>query len=256
MTLKYYLTLSKMLFMIFVLVLIFQFDVSVGNYKYRLTQVQKENRKMREEILVIGGQGLKMTEEERLNINELVEKYQKKRALNQYDWRYKEIGYPVIDPKLAYITCEAGWRKINNEWENVKSIDIKQVNTLKIPASISGFARVSKHKVYGYNVLIEGLVIMANELNKKEIKRVKIRVSHLSKIYINDGQWIKKGDIVGLQGCSGRVAIYDYRKDCYREITEYERNIGMGIHLDFELYIDGYLRNPLASSKRGQSVPL
>lgn len=42
MTLKYYLTLGKMLFLIFVLVLIMQFDISIGNYKYRLTQAQKE----------------------------------------------------------------------------------------------------------------------------------------------------------------------------------------------------------------------
>lgn len=254
--LKFYIKPLQMLGVILFLLFVIQLNINYEYSKKVNKQLVAENDKMKEEILVIGGASLKMTESERLNINELVNRYQQNRALSQYKWRYEEIGYPVIDPKLAYITCEAGYRKINNKWENVNSIDIKQVNTLEVPASISGFARVSKHDVYGYNILIEGLVVMKNELNKPEIKKVKVKVSHLSKIYVNDGQWVNKKDVIALQGNSGRVATWDYRKGYYREVTEYERSFGLGVHLDFEIYIDGILRNPLFTSKEGKTPKL
>lgn len=253
--LKFYFTLLKMFGIILFLLFVIQLNI---NYEYSL-RVNKElvieNDKMKQNILVLGGYGLQITEAERLDINELVERYQQYRALSQYKWRYEEIGFPV-DPKLSYITCEAGSRFIGGKWETANSIDIKQVNSLDILASINGFARVSKHSIYGYNILIEGFIVMRNELNQKEIKKVKVRVSHLSKIYVNDGQWVKQGEIIGLQGNSGRCAIYDYKLGYYREITEYERSLGLGCHLDFEIYIDGFLRNPLLTSKEGKPVKL
>ena len=255
MTLKYYLTLVKMLFMIFVLVLIMQFDISIGNYKYRLAEAQKETLELKKNIVALGGLGLPLTEIEKAEAIEIANEYQDQHGLERYEWKYPEILCPV-DIKDSYVTSECGNRIINGNVENAKSIDVKQKNKLDIKASIDGFCRVTKDNIYGYNILIENLVMMEDELGDRKINKVKVRLSHLSKIFVKDGQWIKKGKRVAYMGNTGRCATFDYNRKAWREITEHERRLGYGMHLDIEIEINGYLRNPFANSTFGRQIKL
>ena len=246
MTLKYYLTLGKMLCMIFVLVLIFQFDVSVGNYKYMLSQAQKENGKLKDNIFAIGGKGLPV-EEDAL---EVAKQYKKEHDINKYKWKYKELAKPIEN---GYITSETGIRRINGIMENAKSTDWKA--DLDITVSSGFFGKVEEvgySDIYGNYIILKGMVVMELIKDKPEIVKVEIRYSHLSQIFVIEGEYVQKGQEIGYIGNSGRCATWDDRLGIWREITEKERGEGFGTHLDIELKINGYLRNPFANSTFGR----
>ncbi len=240
---KKYLYLLISILLLFSYYSIISFNCAINYY----VKMEKENFDFKKDISAIGGLGLSITDLEKSNAIELTDKYQNKFGLNNFGWTYIEIGYPV-DPNTSYITSQYGIRYINGKKEDHKSIDIKQKYSLKVKSSINGICRINYNKSYGYNVTIKNFIIMKNALGKKQICKVKIRLSHLSRIDVKDGQWIKKDEIVGLMGNSGRCAIYDEKLKIWREITVNERNMGIGVHLDFELEINGYKRNPFYTS--------
>jgi murein DD-endopeptidase MepM/ murein hydrolase activator NlpD len=249
MTLKYYLTLGKMLFMIFVLILIFQFDISVGNYKYRLAQKEKENLVLKQNIVAIGGFGLK-PEIETKEALEIAKQYKKEHNINKYKWKYKELAKPIEN---GYITSETGERRINGELENSKSTDWKAELDITVDAGFFGkVEEVGYSDIYGNYIILKGMVLMELIKDNPEIKKIEMRYSHLSQIFVSKGKYVQKGQEIGYIGNSGRCATWDDRRGIWREITEKERGEGYGTHLDIELKINGYLRNPFANSTFGK----
>lgn len=244
--------------LILVFILYNTFIITKNYYIYSQKEISKintENSYLKKNINAIGGLGLDIKELDKYNNEEITNVYFKKHGLINYGWKYKEIGYPV-DPKSSYITSEVGERCINNNYEISKSIDIRQVYSLEIVSPIEGFCKVGQSKIYGNNIIIENEIYMINEIGEKELYKVKIRLSHLSKILISDNQWIRKGDIIAYMGNSGRCAIFDSQLGYWREITENERELGYGVHLDLEVNINGYLRNPVINSTFNKIIRL
>jgi murein DD-endopeptidase MepM/ murein hydrolase activator NlpD len=232
--------------MIFVLVLIFQFDISIGNYKYRLTQVQKENKKLKDNIFAIGGKGLPVDE----NALEIARKYKKEHNIKQYKWKHKELAKPIEN---GYITSETGVRYINGEMEDSKSTDWKAEMDITVNGGFFGkIEEVGYSDIYGNYIVLKGLVLMELIKGKPKIEKVEIRYSHLSQIFVLEGEYIKKDQEIAYIGNSGRCATWDDNQEIWREITEYEREEGYGTHLDIELKINGHLRNPFANSTFGK----
>jgi murein DD-endopeptidase MepM/ murein hydrolase activator NlpD len=225
---------------------------NINTYNNDLTE---ENEFLKKNISVIGGLGLDITELDRNTAEELSNKYQEIHSLSNYIWKYKEIGYP-INPKNSYVTSEYGLRYINNRRENARSVDMRQIDSLETFASINGICKVGYDKIYGNNIIIEGTIDMENAFGEIEQHSVIIRLSHLSRILIKDKQYVNKGDLIGYIGNSGRCATYNYRERAWKTITEHQRQLGYGVHLDFELIINGYKRNPFATSTFKKTVSL
>jgi len=250
MTLKYYTTLCKMITAIVVLIVIMNYNISNHNNKYMLEQKEKENLVLKRNIVAIGGQGLKPEKIETKEALEAARSYKRDHDIIKYKWKYTELAKPIEN---GYITSETGIRRINGKIENAKSTDWKADLDITVSGGFFGkIEEVGYSEIYGNYIILKGLVLMELIKGKPRIERIEMRYSHLSQIFVEAGEYIRKGQEIAYIGNSGRCATWDDELQMWREITEYERGQGFGTHLDVEVRINGYLRNPFANSTFGK----
>ncbi|MBB6454447.1 murein DD-endopeptidase MepM/ murein hydrolase activator NlpD [Salirhabdus euzebyi] len=96
-----------------------------------------------------------------------------------------------------------------------KGIDIAGVSNKTIYAADTGVVTSSGFRSNGYG----------NRIEIDHQNGFKTTYSHLSAIYVSPGQTVKKGQAIGLMGATG---------------------YSTGIHLHFEMYLNGSLTNPLS----------
>lgn len=248
--LKFYIKLLQMFGVILFLLFVIQLN---NNYEYSKKvnkQLVERNKKLEENIFAIGGQGLPVNED----ALEVAKKYKKDHDIKKYKWKYKELAKPIEN---GYITSETGIRRINGIIENSKSTDWKAEMDITVNSGFFGqIKEVGYSDIYGNYIILKGLVLMELIKEKPEIVKVEIRYSHLSQIFVLEGEYIQRGEEIAYIGNTGRCATWDESKGIYRVITEKERGKGYGTHLDIELKINGYLRNPFANSTFGKQVRL
>lgn len=203
----------------------------------KIINLNAENESLKKDINAIGGLGVSFEEINDFDSKEIIDLYLGKHGIDKYDWKYPEIEKPV---EVAFVTSEKGDSRPEGEHTGT---DFKTINTLKTTAGIDGFCKVGYDKYKGYNVTITNFVVMTNAVGNKEIKKVEIIYEHLSKILVKDRQWIKKKEIIGYIGNSGKCMIYDTKIKKWRDITSNERKAGYGSHLHFEVKINGVSKN-------------
>lgn len=249
---KFYFTLGFVT--IIILFLLYVIDLN-NNFEYSKKvnkQLVERNKKLEENIFAVGGMGLKPEEAE--DALEVAKQYKSRHDITKYKWKYKELAKPIEN---GYITSETGVRRINGILENVKSTDWKAEMNISVNGGFFGKVKeVGYSDIYGNYIIIQGLVKMELIKDKPEIVKIEMRYSHLSQVFVIEGEYIQKGQEIAYIGNSGRCATWDNKKGIWRTITEYERGQGRGTHLDIELRVNGYLRNPFANSTFGKQVRL
>ncbi|MBX7541661.1 M23 family metallopeptidase [Qipengyuania sphaerica] len=94
-----------------------------------------------------------------------------------------------------------------------KGVDLAAPTGTPIYATADGFvSKAERYSSYGNYVAIE------------HGARIQTRYAHMSRIAVADGSWVKKGDIIGYVGSTGRST---------------------GPHLHYEVRIDGQAVNPV-----------
>ncbi len=104
------------------------------------------------------------------------------------------------------------WHPVFEEWRKHTGLDFAMDGGTPISSIQNGIVETIPNS-YGYG----NFVIISNE-------KYVSRYAHLSKIYIKDGQFIKKGQLIGEVGTTG---------------------ISTGNHLHLELFVDGEMVDPM-----------
>ena len=102
-------------------------------------------------------------------------------------------------------------------------LDFKAKRGTPVYAPADGIVRIASRK-YGFGLLVELQHGRGFFPGKKKSVRYRTRFAHLSKIEVRRGQKIKRGDLIGLVGSTGRST---------------------GPHLHYEIIINGRRTNPL-----------
>jgi murein DD-endopeptidase MepM/ murein hydrolase activator NlpD len=197
-----------------------------------LANLEKEIQEKDKIIAVsaIGGGG---TEIDMSNID--YEKHIKFKIKNYnlllYKWRFEEIGYPVEYPGESFITCaygEFGSRILNREGNFHYGIDMYSPYSFKVIAVKDGTVDiVNTNDTHGHHVRIAHLGRIKDS-----------KVSHLTESYVKVGQFVKKGELIGMKGGTGS------KKWC------------KGIHLHFEIRDEKGAVNPLMDSRYKKTVEI
>jgi murein DD-endopeptidase MepM/ murein hydrolase activator NlpD len=134
-----------------------------------------------------------------------------------------------IKPVIGWISSKFGYRKhpIFKRYIKHTGVDIAAPRGYKIKASDSGLIIVSgrKKQYKGYGKII----IIDHGRRTTDGKRVSTIYAHMSRIFAKEGQFVKKGDTIGLVGSTG---------------------YSTGPHLHFEIRENGIPINPLKYIKR------
>lgn len=248
MTIKYYLTLVKMLFVLFVLIGFMQLDVSITNYKYllarkekQLTQEKTKNRYRIDQVSKVAqniaiqypaiGRAMDdvlhdLKEGNMYKIDQkiadlpeemqsmIIEKKITNYGLKHYTMFDKDYDFPV-NQNTGYVPDiygEFGWRPRvfdeetyeyiykesikNKDWVIHGANDIVSPEDPRVLASNKGtIKKIGTDKSGGRYI-----VIYHQEKGKK-LRRTKY--FHLSEIYVEKGQEVKKGEVIGLIGNTG-----------------------------------------------------
>ena len=126
-------------------------------------------------------------------------------------------GADYSAPRLPYISSDFGWRRdpITKELRMHKGLDMPGALGSPIYATANGVVREAKWRgSYGFLVEIE------------HSKSVRTRYAHLSRINVVPRQRVRRNDIIGLMGTTGRST---------------------GSHLHYEIFIDGIAVDPKPS---------
>ena len=102
-------------------------------------------------------------------------------------------------------------------------IDFRARRGTPVYAPADAVVRIASRKS-GFGLLVELLHGRGFYPGKKKSVRFRTRYAHLSKIKVKQGQHVKRGDIIGLVGSTGRST---------------------GSHLHYEMIINGRRKNPL-----------
>lgn len=208
--------------------------LELNNQKYKET-----NKQLSEAIQLIGIGGHGEKTNKKVKIDNIIEK----QGLKNYEWRYKDIAFPLKE-ESTYITSEFNEIRYNlnqQKFFEVKSIDMKCVDDDRVRAGIDGICRVGHDNVYGNFIIIKN-------------GKYEIQYSHLERVDVEEDQVVKTNDIIGIVGNSGHCMIYDYRLKKWRDIKEYERDMGRGKHLDMQVKINGISKNIFANSLHGNEL--
>jgi murein DD-endopeptidase MepM/ murein hydrolase activator NlpD len=154
------------------------------------------------------------------NREQMTESKIERHGLLLYHWIYPEIAYPVMDPANAFISSERGPRYITG-WEMHDGIDIVSRFDYRVIAGMDGTADLGDNRIFGNYVTISGVKVL-------------LQYSHLSKVMVGPGKPVKRGEVIGLIGNTGRT-------------------FGRP-HLDFMIWIDGQLVNPVSNSTYRKEV--
>jgi len=121
----------------------------------------------------------------------------------------------VIENWKVHVTSEFGWREdpITKKTSYHSGIDIGVATGTPIYAAADGTVLYTKKLSTGY-----GWHVVINHGGK-----VTTLYAHCSKIFVSDGQSVKKGDKIATVGSTGRST---------------------GPHLHMEVQVDGVLKNP------------
>jgi murein DD-endopeptidase MepM/ murein hydrolase activator NlpD len=148
-----------------------------------------------------------------------------------YKWRFEEIGYPVEYPGESFITGfggEFGSRILNGKGNFHYGIDMYSPYSFKVIAVKDGTVDiVNTNDTHGHHVRI------AHSGRIKDSK-----VSHLTESYVEIGQFVKKGELIGMKGGTGS------KEWC------------TGVHLHFEIRDKKGAVNPLMDSRYKKTVEI
>lgn len=124
-----------------------------------------------------------------------------------------------IDPRHFWVSSLFGPRKNPSGWGFHRGLDMAAVKGTPVRAAASGQVVEVRHDVHGY-----GKMILLEHTN-----RYQTRYAHLDKIFVQPGQQIERGSIIGRVGATGNV-----------------RSMGFdGSHLHFEVRVSGRTINPI-----------
>ncbi|MFH2060000.1 MAG: M23 family metallopeptidase [Pseudomonadota bacterium] len=142
-----------------------------------------------------------------LDFDDLIKLLEKKRNLL--------ASTPSIKPVTGWITSEFGYRTspFTGQREFHSGLDIANINGTKIIATANGRISYAARKMY-----IGNLVVIDHGYGRVT------RFGHLEKILVKEGQEVKRGDVIGLLGNTGRST---------------------GPHVHYEVKINGTPVNPI-----------
>ncbi|MFM9898048.1 M23 family metallopeptidase [Sphingorhabdus sp.] len=133
-------------------------------------------------------------------------------ALTRMEPRRRGTDYSA--PRMPHISSDFGWRRdpITKELRVHKGLDMPGVLGSPIYATANGVVREAKWRgSYGFLVEIQ------------HSKIVRTRYAHLSRTNVAPGQRVRRNDIVGFMGSTGRST---------------------GSHLHYEIYLNGIAVDP------------
>ena len=141
---------------------------------------------------------------------------------NQSFWRHTPTVIPLRSRALS---DRYGMRKdpFTKKREYHAGIDFRAKRGAPVHAPADGTVRIAERK-RGFGLLVELQHGRGFFPGKKNSVRYRTRFAHLSKIKVRRGQKIKRGDLLGLVGSTGRST---------------------GPHLHYEIIINGRRTNPL-----------
>ena len=142
-------------------------------------------------------------------------------------WRQTPTTIPI---RSRAISDRYGMRvdPFTKKRENHGGIDFRARRGTPVYAPADAVVRIASRKS-GFGLLVELLHGRGFFPGKKKLVRYRTRFAHLSKIKVKRGQQVKRGDLLGLVGSTGRST---------------------GPHLHYEMIINGRRTNPLLPMTR------
>lgn len=215
-----------------------QKDQKICSQKIKLEKANENIRLLNDAVMLVGvgGEG---------EVYDYSQALLNRKGVNQkYDWRFTDLEFPM-KKDTTYVTSEYNNVRYNSEYGykfKIKSVDMKCIDDIRVKASKTGVCKIMYDADYGNQIII------TNEYGDW------IRYGHLDRIDIVDGQVVGKGQYIGIMGNTGHCMVYDYRLEKWRDITENERLLGYGRHLDFEYRVNGVPQNVFSNSIYGNTV--
>lgn len=205
----------------------------------RLAKATEQIKQLDEAVKLIGIGGVGEITDRKVCIENII----KARGMNNYGWRYPELEFP-LKKDTSYITSEYNdirYDIVGEYYFHDKSADMKCVDSDQIKASISGICEVGSNDIYGNYIIIKN-------------DTWEIKYGHLERVDVIDGQEIEKSDIIGIVGNSGHCRIFCYQEGVWRDVYDYEREYGIGKHLDYSIQKNGVSKNPFTNSLYGNEL--
>ena len=181
-----------------------------------------KEKKFRESRITIEDQNfIKISPESRKRIKEEQIILNSKYAVNSDQIN---LNWPMIQPVSGYITSRFGLRRFINDSPRNRHLGLDIANNVgtKIIAPLNGRVILKRNLFYkGNNIILDhGNGFLSS-------------YSHLNETFVNEGEYLEKGQFIGTVGSSGRVT---------------------GPHLHFEIFIKGKRIDPEGLIEKLQSL--